>query len=173
MRGIFRSVALALAWACCSGAGVPANLHVTLTDRALTFDHDGHVLSTAVVCPGYVFDSFGPTGPQFSPDNHWLLVDVKGPFTPGNVPRTHALVRVATGDIVLAPNFPAYLGIPTSLEPMAWASGRRSTVAYGDGKSATLEEPHRAIPPQRCSAGASAGIVATPAPDSSATPFPF
>jgi hypothetical protein len=172
-----RAFLVALVWlACCAATSVPSNLHLSLTTRALTFDHDGRIVSTAIVCPGYEFDQFGTTGPRFSPDNHWVLVDVKGPFTPGNVPRTHALVEVTSGRIVLAPNFQTYLGIPPSLEPIAWASGQRATVAYPNGKSAPIHDPPlRALPAERCGAGtpASAGGVATPAPATSATPFPF
>jgi hypothetical protein len=153
---------------------VPGVVHVSATDRALTFDHDGRVLSTAVICPGFTFDRFGMSGPRLSPDNHWALVDVVGPYTPGNVPRTHALVQVTTGAVVLAPNFPAYLGVPASLEPIAWASGERSTLAYPDGKSATLlEPPRRAIPPLVCTPESAAPAYSAPVPAPSATPFAF
>ncbi len=155
----------------CCGASVPADIRVSVTESTISFAHDGTVLSTAVVCPGLTFDGFGASGPKLSPDNHWALVDVLGPYTPGNVPRTHALVEVTTGAIVLAPNFPAYLGIPSSLEPLAWASGQRATVAYPNGKSATLHDPPlHAIPTERCTP-ASAGSAATPAPAPSVFPF--
>ncbi len=158
---------------CSAATSIPANVHLTLTDRALTLVHDGTILSTAIVCPGFTFDQFGATGPRLSPDNHWVLIDVKGPYTPGNVPRTHALIEVASGSIVFAPNFPTYLGIPASYDPIAWASGQRATVAYPNGKSATIHDPPlRPIPAERC---APAGVSATspPTPVPSATPFPF
>lgn len=168
--------AAALAVFACGGASVPADVHVSATPRTLTFDHDGTVFATAVICPGFAFDTFGTAGPKFSPDNHWLLVDVIGPYEPGDVPRTRALVEVPTGRVVLAPNFPEYLGVPTTLQPIAWASGQRATLAYPNGKSATLHEPPlRAIPPERCAATPAAPGAATtaPAPGASATPYPF
>jgi hypothetical protein len=153
-----KRAATSLLWLCCCAANVPADVRVSATAGALTFDHDGAILSTALVCPGFTFDSFGATGPKLSPDNHWALVDVVGPYTPGNVARTHALVQVTTGAIVLAPNFPTYLGIPASLEPLAWASGERSTLAYPGGKFATLREPPlRPIPSVSCARNATSG----------------
>ncbi|MBD5633990.1 MAG: hypothetical protein IAI49_05870 [Candidatus Eremiobacteraeota bacterium] len=174
MTTFARGLALCVLWIGCCAANVPANVRVSVTDGSLSFDHNGTILSTAVICPGLRFDRFGVSGPQLSPDNHWLLVDVIGPFSPGNVPRTHALVQVATGAVVLAPNFPTYLGVPTSLQPIAWASGQRATLAYPNGKSATLREPPlRPIPAERCSAGTSVAPAAAPATLPSATPFPF
>ncbi len=168
-----RWVAVGALWLCL-GARVPAGIHPSITDRAVTFDSNGVVLSTAVVCPGYAFDQFGRSGPTLSPDDHWLLVVVKGPFTPGNVPRTSALVQVATGAIVFAPSFPTYLGIPTTLEPVAWASGRRATLAYASGQSATIHDPPlRPIPALRCVAGASPSDDRAPMPAPSATPYAF
>jgi hypothetical protein len=157
------------------GASVPPNVYPSVTDRAITFVHDGTVLSTAVVCPGYAFDQFGSSGPKFSPDNHWVLIDVRGPFTPGNVPRTEALVQVTTGAIVFAPNFPAYLGVPAALQPIAWASGERATLAYPGGRSATLHDPPlHPIPALRCIPGTAAPApLGTPAPEPSAAPYSF
>ena len=131
---------------------VPANVRVATTDRTLRFTSGDVTLSTATLCPGFTFDQFGLTGPMFSPDFHWVLVDVLGPFLPGNVARNHALVEVLTGAIVSSPQFPDYLGGPSSLDPDAWASGQRQTLAYKDGRSAVVREPPlRPIPPQRCS----------------------
>jgi hypothetical protein len=130
---------------------LPANLRVSATPRSLTVDHNGTVLSTALVCAGYAFDRFGKTGPTFSPNQHWILIDVLGPYAPGNVPRTHALVQVATGAIVLAPDFPVYLGIPATIEAPAWASGRLATLTDAKGKTfAVPDPPLRAIPGERC-----------------------
>ena len=48
----------------------------------------------------------------------------------------------ATGGIVLAPGFPAYLGVPFTLGGLAWASGQRATLRYADnGRSARLHDP--------------------------------
>lgn len=174
MKIAFRRVALGAIWMCVA-ARVPAGIHPSITDRAVTFDSDGVVLSTAVVCPGYAFDQFGRSGPTFSPDNHWLLVEVKGPFTPGNVPRTAALVQVMTGAIVFAPSFPTYLGVPTTLEPIAWASGRRATLAYAEGKSATIHDPPlHPIPALHCATGTTLPDARQPAaPVPSASPYAF
>jgi hypothetical protein len=178
MKSLRRWFALSITWLCCA-ASVPANLHLSVTDRSLTFDHNGAVLSTAVICPGFTFDRFGITGPRLSPDNHWVLIDVIGPYTPGNVPRTHALVEVETGALVLAPNFPTYLGVPTALEPLAWASGRRATLAYQNGKFATIHEPlAKRIPALACAPGTALPNGAPSAPRQpsaapSATPYPF
>jgi len=129
----------------------PPSIHVSVTDRAIVIDDRGHVVSTATICPGFAFDMLGVGGPQFSPDRHWVLVDVRGPFEPGNVPRNHALVRVATGGIVLSSDFPRYLGVPSSLDPVAWASGDRATLRYKDGTTANLKEPPlHPLPAARC-----------------------
>ena len=169
-----RLLALALVLTCGTAASVPVDVHLSVTDRSITFVHDGTVVSTAIVCPGYAFDEFGTAGPRFSPDNHWVLIDVKGPFTPGNVQRTQALVQVTTGAIVLAPNFPTYLGVPTTLLPIAWASGQRATLAYPNGKSATIVDPPlHPIPSQRCIPGALPGSSVTPVPQPTASPYSF
>ena len=132
-------------------AAVPPNPNVTLTSRALTvLETDGHIVSTATLCPGFEFSQFGRTGPQFSPDQHWILVDVLGPYEPGNVGRNHALIHVATGRLVTSANFQKYLGVPATLETLAWASGERETLRYHDGKTASLREPPRNLPEQRC-----------------------
>ena len=136
---------------------LPPNPNVTLTSRALTvLETDGHIISTATLCPGFEFSQFGPTGPQFSPDQHWILVDVLGPYQPGNVGRNHVLIHVATGRIVTSANFQTYLGVPATLETLAWASGERQTLRYHDGKTAALREPSRDLPEQRCAPAAPA-----------------
>jgi hypothetical protein len=133
------------------GALAPPSMHVTMTARAIVVDDAGHVVSTATICPGFAFDALGVGGPQFSPDRHWVLVDVRGPFEPGNVPRNHALVQVTTGAVVLSADFPRYLGVPSSLDPIAWASGDRATLRYKDGSTATIKEPLlHALPATRC-----------------------
>ncbi len=108
-------------------------------------------MSTATICPGYEFVAVGAGGPHLSPDLHWILVDVRGPFTPGNVPLTHALAHVATGAVVLSPDFPRYFGVPATRDRLAWASGERATLRYNDGKTATVKDPPlRPLPVTRC-----------------------
>lgn len=136
-------------------APLPPNITVSLTARSLTLASDGVVISTALVCPGYAFDSFGNGGPRLSPDQHWVLVDIRGPFAPGNVPRNHALVNVRTGTVIAAPDFPALLDIPAAPDALAWASGERSTLRYASGKTVPLRDPlRRAVPKLRCAAEA-------------------
>jgi hypothetical protein len=175
MTSFQRAFALALLGLGSCAANVPAGVHVSVTKEAVSFDANGVVLSTAVLCPGFAFDQFGAYGPKLSPDNHWALVDVQGPFTPGNVPRTEALVRVVTGELVFAPNFPAYLGVPATLVPISWASGQRATLVYPGGKSATIADPPlRPIPAPHCVRGND--LRAAPpetSPEPSATPYQF
>jgi len=103
------------------------------------------------VCAGYTFDSFGNGGPQFSPDQHWVLVDVRGPYTPGNVARTHVLVNVRTGHLVFAPNFLRTLGVPNASDALAWVSGERETLRYGSGATHALVDPPKSqLPLERC-----------------------
>jgi len=124
---------------------------VSVTDRALLLDSGGMIVSTALLCPGYTFDGFGNGGPRLSPDQHWVLVDVRGPYEPGNVPRTHALVNVRTGALVISSAFAATVGVPNTSDALAWASGERSTLRYADGRTAALRDPPlRPLPVQRC-----------------------
>jgi len=140
-----------LAWSLCGAASVPSDVRIATSDRTLTFSSAGKLISTATLCQGYTFDQFGAGGPKFSPDFHFVLVDVLGPFTPGNVPRNRALVAVATGGIILAPDFPGYAGIPITLDKLSWASGQRSTLRYANGHTATVHDPPpRAFPLAHC-----------------------
>lgn len=139
--GVRRALALTGLALGCLGAVAPPSVHASLTDRAIVVDDRGRIVSTATICPGFQFDSLGVGGPAFSPDRHWLLVDIRGPFEPGNVPRNHALVEVASGRIVLSSDFPRYLGVPASMDAVAWASGAREMLRYKDGSTATLTEP--------------------------------
>ncbi len=144
------TAALAVAFGCL-GAFVPSDVRIATTDRTLSFSSDGRTISTATLCPGYVFDQFGTSGPTFSPDLHWVLVDVLGPFEPGNVARNHALVNVTTGAIVRSSEFPQYLGIPSTLDALAWASGERQTLRYTKGPDRrVVEEPLHPIPTPAC-----------------------
>lgn len=122
---------------------MPPAITVSVTDRSLTLASDGAIVSTAVICPGYAFDSFGSGGPHFSPDQHWILVDIRGPFAPGSVPRNHALVNVRTGTVVASPDFPTMLEIPSAPDGVNWESGERSTLRYANGKTAALRDPMR------------------------------
>jgi hypothetical protein len=133
----------------CLATFVPSDVHVSTSENALSFSSGGRTLSTATLCPGYEFDQFGLTGPTFSPDLHWVLVDVLGPFEPGNVARNHALIEVATGAIVPSSEFPK-LGVRTTLTPIAWASGRRQTLHYDSGADATVRDPARPLPRPVC-----------------------
>ncbi|GAC1310597.1 MAG: hypothetical protein NVS2B3_06090 [Vulcanimicrobiaceae bacterium] len=132
-------------------APLPPNITLSLTDRSIVFASDGAVVSTALLCPDYAFDTFGPGGPRLSPDQHWLLVDVRGPFAPANVPRTHALVDVRSGALVLSPDFPMLLAIPAATGELSWASGERATLRYRPGSTVRLHEPlRRRVPPVAC-----------------------
>ena len=134
------------------GAFVPSNVRIATSDRMLRFSSDDKTISTAILCPGYQFDQFGVTGPTFSPDLHWVLVDILGPFEPGNVARNHALVEVTTGAIVRSPEFPEYLGVPSTADPLAWASGERQTLHYAKGSDGAVKVPPlRPIPLSPCS----------------------
>ena len=123
------------------GAFVPSDVAIATSDSTLQFSSGGRVISTATLCPGYTFDQFGVTGPTFSPDLHWVLVDVLGPFEPGNVARNHAIIEVTTGAIVPSAEFPEYLGVRSSPDALAWASGERQTLHYTSGADATVHEP--------------------------------
>ncbi len=132
-------------------APLPPDIIVSLTARSLMLVSDGDVISTALVCPDYRFAAFGSGGPHLSPDQHWVLVDIRGPFTPGNVPRNHALVNVRTGAVIAAPDFPSVLGIPAAPDALAWVSGERSTLRYANGKTIALHDPlKRPVPRLRC-----------------------
>jgi len=139
-RGLL--AALFVAAASSAALAVPSDVRIAESQRTLSFTSGGTLISTVTLCPGAVFQQIGTGGPTFSPDLHWVLVDVVGPFEPGNVPRSHAIVDVRTGGIVLAPAFPAYLGVPFTLGGLAWASGQRATLRYADnGRSARLHDP--------------------------------
>jgi len=140
-RAAGRLLAAAAIGLCCTGAQIPSNVRMLTSDRVLTFTTDGRTISAATLCPGYQFDQLGTGGPVFSPDRHWVLVDVLGQFTPGNVARNHALVSVATGGLVLAPDFPRYAGIPMTLDPLTWASGQRATLRYKNGQAKPVRDP--------------------------------
>jgi hypothetical protein len=90
------------------------------------------------------------------------------------VPRTEALVRVVTGELVFAPNFPAYLGVPATLVPISWASGQRATLVYPSGKSAPITDPPlRPIPAPQCVRGNDLRAAPPASPAPSATPYQF
>ncbi len=133
---------------------VPSDVVISATNESLTvLAARGHIISTATVCPGFTFSQLGATGPKLSPNRHWILVDVLGPYEPGNVVRNHVIVQVTTGKFVTSPNFKAYLGVPSSLQPIAWASGERATLRYADGSLATVHDPPiHVIPVARCAA---------------------
>jgi hypothetical protein len=121
------------------------------TPQRITLAVAGSVLSSATLCPEYAFDTLGSGGPTVSPDLHWILVDVRGPFEPANVPVTHAIIEVTTGAIVTAPDFPKYLGVPATRDPLAWASGERATLRYKGDKLATIHDPPlHPLPPFDC-----------------------
>lgn len=146
-----RALALGTIWATAGATFVPPNVHLSPTDASITIDTNGRVISTAELCPGFAFVQFGAAGPKLSPDQHWVLVDVLGPFAPGNVQRTHALVAVLSGRIVTGPDFPGYVGVPNSRDPVMWASGRRAALRYADGSTATVHDPPlRPLPERRC-----------------------
>ncbi len=144
-RPFFRRVAFA--WVAAGALGLaplPPDPKLTLTNQSLTIlTNDGRIISSAIVCPGYQFDQLGVAGPRLSPDQHWVLVDILGPFAPGNVVRNHAIVQVRTGRYVISPQFKRYLGAPVTLRPLHWASGRLATLGYEDGTSADLHDPPR------------------------------
>ncbi len=117
----------------------------------MTLAAGGTVLSSATVCPGYAFDTLGPGGPRLSPDLHWVLVDVLGPFLPGDVARTHALIAVDSGAIIMSTDFPEYAGAPATASPLTWASGEREVLRYNDGKTVSLRDgPLKPVPPLQC-----------------------
>ena len=90
-------------------------------------------------------------GPKFSPDQHWVLVDVLGPFEPGNVARNHAIVDVRTGRFITSADFPHFLGVPSTSQPVSWASGQLATLRYSDGTTVALRDPAlHAFPFSRC-----------------------
>jgi hypothetical protein len=150
-RTLVRCLAAALLFLGTFGTFIPSDVHISTSDSQLRFSSDGKTIATATLCPGYQFDQFGVTGPTFSPDLHWVLVDVLGPFEPGNVARNHALVEVATGAIVPAAAFPEYLGVRSTPDALAWASGERQTLHYASGADATVHEPPlRPIPGPIC-----------------------
>ncbi len=129
---------------------MPPNPNLTLTDTALSIvDRAGRIVSTATLCPGYQFAQLGIPGPKLSPDQHWILIDVLGPYQPGNVARNHAIVDVRDGRLITAPDFPRYLGVPATLQSLEWASGERATLRYHDGKTAALHDPPLVPFPER------------------------
>ncbi len=148
-----RRVTALVAWFACTAEFVPAGVRIAVdAPQRITIAVAGSVLSTATVCPNYEFDTLGVGGPTLSPDLHWILIDVRGPFEPADVPVTHALIQVTTGALVTAPDFPAYVGVPSTRGALAWASGERATLRYGDGKLATVKDPPlRALPALDCS----------------------
>ncbi len=135
-----------------AAAALPSDPGISLTNNSLTvLEASGRIVSTATVCPGYTFSQLGTTGPKLSPNRHWILVDVLGPYEPGNVGRNHALVQVATGRTVISPNFKAYLGVPGTLQPLSWVSGERAMLRYTDGTTAVVHDPPRhPIPREQC-----------------------
>ena len=144
--------ALAAAWLALGAAPLPPNPNLSLTDSALSvIDGVGHIISTATLCPGYEFVQLGVAGPKLSPNQHWVLVDVLGPFEPGNVARNHVIVDVHTGRFVTSADFPHFLGVPSTSLPVSWASGQLATLRYSDGKTVALRDPAlRAFPDPRC-----------------------
>jgi hypothetical protein len=153
---VLRFCVIAIAWFLLGVSPLPPNPNLTLTNTAISvIDSSGHIISTATLCPGYEFAQLGAAGPKFSPDQHWVLVDVLGPFEPGNVQRNHAIVDVHSGRFVVSPDFPKYLGVPGTLLPLAWASGLRATLRYQDGKTANVHDPPlQAFPQSPCPAPA-------------------
>jgi hypothetical protein len=147
-----RRLVAALAWLTCTAQFVPSDVRLSIdSPRRITVAAAGAIISSATLCPNYEFATLGAGGPTLSPDLHWILVDVKGPYEPASVPVTHALIWVTTGAIVMSPDFPAYVGVPNTLDPIAWASGLRSTLRY---KNETLEPlrdpPPRSLPALDC-----------------------
>jgi len=154
MRPLARwCVALAAGAALLGAALLPPNPSMTLTDGSLALvDGRGRLISTAVLCPGLTFDGLGRSGPTLSPDQHWVLVDVLGPYLPGDVARRHALVQVRTGRFVTSADFRRYLGVaPASTGILAWRSGERATLVYPDGSSGRVPDPPlRPLPAPTC-----------------------
>ena len=132
------------------GASLPPNIRISATNRSLVFDSNGTIVSTALLCPGYTFDAFGKGGPRLSPDQHWALVDVRGPYEPGNIARAHVLAYVRSGIIVFSSDFPSAVGIPTPTDGIDWSSGERATLRYRDGRTFALIDPPRGVKPERC-----------------------
>jgi hypothetical protein len=153
MRRRRRRLVPALAWLCCGATWVPSDARIGFVqDRTLTVVSGTALLATATLCPGFAFDPLGVGGPRLSPSLHFVLVDVLGPFAPGDVRRTSAIVDVATGAVVLAPDFPQYFGVPSSALPLQWVSGERAVLRYDDGKTAAVREPPlKPLPPPGCS----------------------
>ena len=125
------------------GASLPPNIRISATDRSLVFDSNGTIVSTALLCPGYAFEAFGTGGPRLSPDQHWALVDVRGPYEPGNVARNHVLAYVRTGVVIFGSDFPTAVGVPRPADRIDWSSGERATLRYKDGKTYRLVDPPR------------------------------
>jgi hypothetical protein len=147
-----RPFVAALAWLVCTAEFVPSDIRLSIdSPRRITVAAAGSVISSANLCPNYEFATLGAGGPTLSPDLHWILVDVKGPFEPASVPVTHALIQVTTGAIVMSPDFPAYVGVPSTLDPIAWASGLRATLRYKDETLKPLRDPPaRRLPQLDC-----------------------
>jgi hypothetical protein len=148
----YRPLAAIFAWLACTAQFVPSGVRLSLdTPQRITVVVAGAVLSHASLCSNYQFQTLGPGGPTLSPDLHWILVDVKGPYEPGNVPVTHALIQVTTGALVTSPDFPVYAGVPSTRDALAWASGLRSTLRYKNETLAPLKDPPpRPFPPFDC-----------------------
>ncbi len=147
-----RNWAALLAWLACTGQFVPAGARVSIdTPQRISVGVAGAEFSSTTLCPNYAFDTLGAGGPTLSPDLHWILVDVKGPFEPADVRVRHALIQVTTGALVTSPDFPAYLGVPSTSDPLAWASGERATLRYKNEKLATVRDPPlRRLPALDC-----------------------
>jgi hypothetical protein len=145
-------VTLVLAWLTLGAAPLPPNPNLSLTNSAISvIDGMGHIISTATLCPGYEFVQLGVAGPKFSPNQHWVLVDVLGPFEPGNVARNHAIVDVRSGRFIVSADFAHFLGVPGTSLPVAWASGELATLRYSDGHTAPLRDPAlHAFPTPHC-----------------------
>jgi hypothetical protein len=131
---------------------LPPNIRISATDRSLVFDSNGTIVSTALLCPGYTFDAFGSGGPRLSPDQHWVLVDVRGPYEPGNVARAYVLAYVRSGVVVFGNEFPTAVGAPSPADRIDWSSGERATLRYKDGRTYRLVDPPREVKREACSA---------------------
>jgi len=132
------------------GASLPPNIRISATDRSIVFDSNGTIVSTALLCPGYTFDAFGSGGPRLSPDQHWVLVDVRGPYEPGNVARTYVLAYVRTGVVIFGNEFPTAVGAPSPADRIDWSSGERATLRYKDGRKYRLVDPPRGTKREAC-----------------------
>jgi len=152
MRLRHRRLAALLVWLACSAQFVPSDVRLSIdSPRRITVATAGSVISSVTLCPDYQFATLGAGEPTLSPDLHWILVDVKGPYEPASVPVTHALIQVTTGAIVTSPDFPAYAGVPSTLDPITWASGLRSTLRYKNETLAAVKDPPpRHFPPLAC-----------------------